>query len=105
MFAMFGDMGNDNAVSLPYLQREVGEGVYDAIIHVGDMAYDMAELDGLRGDIFMEQIEPISSMIPYMTCPGLKEIKSIINLGSNHIKLYFNLHFLNPEIHKKYCDF
>ena len=74
MFAMFGDMGNDNAVSLPYLQREVGEGVYDAIIHVGDMAYDMAELDGLRGDIFMEQIEPISSMIPYMTCPGLKEI-------------------------------
>ena len=105
MFAMFGDMGNDNAVSLPYLQREVGEGVYDAIIHVGDMAYDMAELDGLRGDIFMEQIEPISSMIPYMTCPGLKEIKFIINLGSNHIKLYSNLHFLNPEIHKKIHDF
>ena len=70
MIAMFGDMGNDNAVSLPYLQREVGEDVYDAVVHVGDMAYDMAELDGQRGDIFMEQIEPISSMVPYMTCPG-----------------------------------
>ena len=38
-------------------------GLYDAAIHVGDMAYDMAELDGHRGDIFMEQIEPIASMV------------------------------------------
>lgn len=37
------------------------------------MAYDMAELDGERGDIFMEQIEPIASMVPYMTCPGNHE--------------------------------
>ena len=72
---MFGDMGNDNAVSLPWIQREVGDGVYDAVIHVGDMAYDMAELDGTRGDVFMEQIEPIASMVPYMTCPGYNGIK------------------------------
>ena len=104
MFAMFGDMGNDNAVSLPYLQREVGEGVYDAIIHVGDMAYDMAELDGLRGDIFMEQIEPISSMIPYMTCPGLKEIKFYYPSGVYSYWVIY-LYFLNPEIHKKFHDF
>ena len=38
-------------------------GLYDAAIHVGDMAYDMAELDGHRGDVFMEQIEPIASMV------------------------------------------
>ena len=42
----------------------VWSGLYDAAIHVGDMAYDMAELDGHRGDIFMEQIEPIASMVP-----------------------------------------
>lgn len=71
--ALFGDMGNENAVSLPFLQREVGEGLYDAVIHVGDMAYDMAEENGVRGDIFMEQIEPIASMLPYMTCPGNHE--------------------------------
>ena len=41
----------------------IWEGLYDAAIHVGDMAYDMAELDGHRGDVFMEQIEPIASMV------------------------------------------
>jgi len=107
MFAMFGDMGNDNAVSLPYLQREVGEGVYDAIIHVGDMAYDMAELDGLRGDIFMEQIEPISSMIPYMTCPGNHEwhynftnYKARFNMPNDDKNMFFSydvgpIHFVS----------
>ena len=68
--ALFGDMGNENAVSLPFLQRGAGEGMFDAIIHVGDFAYDMYENNGERGDLFMEQIEPIASTVPYMTCPG-----------------------------------
>ena len=40
-FAVFGDMGNENAKSLTRLQREVHLGTYDALIHVGDFAYDM----------------------------------------------------------------
>ena len=56
--------------SLPFLQQGASEGMFQAIIHVGDMAYDMAEDNGQRGDAFMEQIEPISSTVPYMTCPG-----------------------------------
>jgi hypothetical protein len=40
-FALFGDMGNVNAVSLPRLQKETQSGMYDMIIHVGDFAYDM----------------------------------------------------------------
>ena len=44
--------------------------MFDAIIHVGDFAYDMYENNGERGDLFMEQIEPIASTVPYMTCPG-----------------------------------
>jgi phosphoglycolate phosphatase-like HAD superfamily hydrolase len=39
--AIFGDLGNENARSLPYLQEEVQRGMYDAILHVGDFAYDM----------------------------------------------------------------
>lgn len=39
--AIFGDMGNVNAVSLPYLQAESQSGMYDVILHVGDFAYDM----------------------------------------------------------------
>lgn len=32
--AIFGDMGNENAQSLPRLQREAQRGMYDTIIHV-----------------------------------------------------------------------
>jgi hypothetical protein len=39
--AIFGDLGNENAISLPHLQEEVQRGMYDAILHVGDFAYDM----------------------------------------------------------------
>lgn len=40
-FAIFGDLGNTNAQSLPRLQEEAQAGMYDAILHVGDFAYDM----------------------------------------------------------------
>ena len=39
--AIYGDMGNENAQSLGRLQEEVQRNMYDAIIHVGDFAYDM----------------------------------------------------------------
>ena len=39
--AIFGDLGSENAQSLPYLQEEVQRGLYDAILHIGDFAYDM----------------------------------------------------------------
>ncbi|RUS75263.1 hypothetical protein EGW08_016978, partial [Elysia chlorotica] len=32
---MYGDMGNENAQSLPRLQVEAVQGMYDAVIHVG----------------------------------------------------------------------
>lgn len=39
--AIYGDMGNENAQSLARLQEETQRGMYDAILHVGDFAYDM----------------------------------------------------------------
>lgn len=39
--AVFGDLGNINGVSLPYLQQEAQRTLYDVILHVGDFAYDM----------------------------------------------------------------
>ncbi|PNF29564.1 Acid phosphatase type 7 [Cryptotermes secundus] len=71
--AIFGDLGNENARSLPHLQEEVQRGMYDAILHVGDFAYDMDSENGLIGDEFMKQIQPISAYVPYMTCPGNHE--------------------------------
>lgn len=73
--AVFGDMGSINAQSLPRLQREAHMNMYDAIIHVGDFAYDMNFDNANVGDEFMRLIEPISAYLPYMTCPGNHEEK------------------------------
>ncbi|KAJ8940375.1 hypothetical protein NQ318_015768 [Aromia moschata] len=71
--AIFGDMGNENAQSLVRLQEEAQRGIYDAILHVGDFAYDMDSDNAEVGDAFMRQIESIAAYLPYMTCPGNHE--------------------------------
>lgn len=72
---LFGDMGNENAQSLTRLQEETQRGVYDAVIHVGDFAYDMNSENAQVGDQFMQQIEGIAAYLPYMTVPGNHEEK------------------------------
>lgn len=74
-FAIFGDMGNENAQSLAFLQRESEQGMYDAIIHVGDFAYDMDSENATIGDEFMNQIQQIAAYVPYMVCAGNHEEK------------------------------
>ncbi|XP_073980741.1 acid phosphatase type 7-like [Rhodnius prolixus] len=71
--AVYGDLGNVNARSLPRLQEETQRHVYDAIIHAGDLAYDMKDKNGEVGDEFMRQIQPIAAYVPYMVCPGNHE--------------------------------
>lgn len=71
--AIYGDMGNENAQSLARLQQETQRGMYDAILHVGDFAYDMNSENGKVGDEFMRQIESVAAYVPYMTCPGNHE--------------------------------
>lgn len=71
--ALFGDMGNENSQSMPRLQEETQRGFYDAIIHVGDFAYDMNTDNARVGDEFMTQIETIAAYVPYQVCPGNHE--------------------------------
>ncbi|KAK9710622.1 Calcineurin-like phosphoesterase [Popillia japonica] len=73
--AIYGDMGNENAQSLVRLQEESQRGMYDAILHVGDFAYDMDTQNAYIGDAFMRQIESVAAYVPYMTCPGNHEEK------------------------------
>ncbi|KAJ8290422.1 hypothetical protein GJAV_G00012650 [Gymnothorax javanicus] len=71
--ALFGDLGNENPQSLSRLQKDTQVGMYDAILHIGDFAYDMDEDNGRIGDEFMNQIQSIAAYVPYMTCPGNHE--------------------------------
>ena len=42
--AVYGDLGVVNAQSLEQLIKETHDGMYDAILHVGDFAYDMDDV-------------------------------------------------------------
>jgi len=54
-------------------QRAQKNKTIDAIIHLGDFAYDLQSNDGLIGDTFLQQIEPLAAKVPYMICPGNHE--------------------------------
>lgn len=73
--AIYGDLGNENAQSLARLQQETQRGLYDAILHVGDFAYDMNTNNAHVGDAFMNQIESVAAYLPYMVSPGNHEEK------------------------------
>uniref|UniRef100_A0A8C2RJ51 Purple acid phosphatase n=1 Tax=Capra hircus TaxID=9925 RepID=A0A8C2RJ51_CAPHI len=71
--AVFGDLGADNPRALPRLRRDTLQGMYDAVLHVGDFAYNMDQDNARVGDRFMKLIEPVAASLPYMTCPGNHE--------------------------------
>lgn len=39
-FALYGDLGNENPQSLARLQKETQLGMYDAILHIGELSAD-----------------------------------------------------------------
>ncbi|BET01030.1 Purple acid [Nesidiocoris tenuis] len=105
--AVYGDMGNENARSLPYLQKDIISGLYDAILHVGDFAYDMRNDNGEVGDQFMRQIEPIAAYVPYMVSAGNHEesynfshYRARFSMPGGHENLWYSfdlgpIHFIN----------
>lgn len=55
------------------LRQQVKNQAYDAIIHVGDFAYDLHTNNGKMGDLFMQELEPIAANIPYQVVVGNHE--------------------------------
>lgn len=66
-------MGLDNGQAIPMLQREAQNYMYNAIIHAGDIAYNLYGKDGIVGDEFMNKIQTIAAYVPYMVAPGNHE--------------------------------
>lgn len=74
-FLVFGDLGVHTRI-IPTLVEEALKGEYTALLHVGDIAYNLRDDDGRVGDTFMQLIEPVAAHLPYMTCPGNHESDS-----------------------------
>ncbi|BFZ07359.1 hypothetical protein BsWGS_10399 [Bradybaena similaris] len=104
---VIGDLGSANAQSLPRLQLDAAAGMYDAIIHVGDFAYDLQADNARVGDTFMKQIESLAATLPYMTCPGNHEYyynfsnyKARFNMPNDNKRMYYSfnmgpIHFVS----------
>jgi hypothetical protein len=60
---------------------------FDAVLHNGDLGYDLNDYNGRVGDIFGRISEPIAANFPYMTVPGNHEDHS----NATHYKARYNM--------------
>mmetsp|Transcript_900 Transcript_900/g.2137 ORF Transcript_900/g.2137 Transcript_900/m.2137 type:complete len:440 (-) Transcript_900:327-1646(-) len=74
-FLIYGDFGTGSQIktTMKRLEKEIKGYKYDAIVHIGDMAYDLNDDDGRNGDLFLNSIQPLAAKIPYMTSQGNHE--------------------------------
>ena len=99
--AIIGDLGAQNAISLPYLEQKIHENQLDLVIHAGDFAYDLRDDSGFQGDRFMTEIEPVAAYVPYMTCPGNHEHPN----QYNEYRHRFMMPYSNPDPLDLYYSF
>ena len=50
-------------------------GDIDYVVHLGDLAYNMEMSNGTRGDGYMYAMQPLLSLVPWVTVEGNHEIE------------------------------
>ncbi|XP_074602984.1 acid phosphatase type 7-like [Brevipalpus obovatus] len=85
--AIYGDMGDQDARILDKVYEKSQEHFFDAILHVGDLAYDLDDDCGRKGDRFMNLIQPIAAHVPYMVCPGNHEMANNFSHYNNRFSM------------------
>mmetsp|Transcript_32628 Transcript_32628/g.56686 ORF Transcript_32628/g.56686 Transcript_32628/m.56686 type:complete len:449 (+) Transcript_32628:1585-2931(+) len=69
------------------LVRDAEVGHFDALIHLGDIAYNLNSDFGRVGDQFIRMIQPVASKYPYLTIPGNHEHDD----NMTHYKMRFDM--------------
>lgn len=74
-FAVIGDMGigNWSDASRAFLTDLAQSHSYDALLHLGDIAYNLHSHKGRTGDEFLRDVQPIAAHAPYLVAPGNHE--------------------------------
>ena len=72
-YAVFADLGLANDVALAAITEDALVGVFDAVLHAGDFAYNFEDRKGENGNDFMNSITPIASRYPYAVARGNHE--------------------------------
>lgn len=80
-------MGDEHGLTLPDVQEDVQNHHYDALLHCGDLAYDLWKGEGQVGVDWMKSIEGVAAYLPYMVSPGNHEQR----YNFSHYKEYFSM--------------
>lgn len=93
---IYGDLGVGDQIvpTVSRLLQETDTYDYDAVIHNGDIAYDLDSDQGERGDIFLRSIEPIASQLPYMVSQGNHESGPVLPHYINRFQMPGNVNNL-----------
>ena len=86
---IYGDFGVGDQIlaTLTSLIAEIDTHTYDAVIHNGDLAYDLDDDYGQRGDTFLRSIEPVASRVPYMLAQGNHESGLVLPHYTNRFQM------------------
>ncbi|KAF0696329.1 Aste57867_12888 [Aphanomyces stellatus] len=86
-FLVTGDIGYQNAATLPMMQAAVARDEVDAVVSVGDYAYDLHTSGGAVGDVFLNEMEPIAASVPFMVAMGNHEVKKAFSHYTHRFQL------------------
>jgi hypothetical protein len=85
VYAIFADLGLNNNVALGALIAGTEGGLYDYVIHGGDLAYDLSVAESAVGNAFMNAIQPVASRVPYQPCAGNHEWEADGSLFTSYV--------------------
>eukprot|EP01047_Picozoa_sp_COSAG01_P042213 COSAG01_NODE_3672_length_5809_cov_4.250263_3_plen_550_part_00 len=71
--AVFGDMGVFRWNNMFNLAQRAERGMLDALVHIGDHAYNLMQNDDRRGDGYLNAYQPILTQVPWMPIVGNHE--------------------------------
>ena len=68
-----GEVDEARAVALDAAALDAETTQYDALLHCGDIGYDLDSDDGKKADRFLNAMQPLVASLPYLVSPGNHE--------------------------------
>ena len=91
--AIYGDMGNDAGNNMGNLRADCASGAVDAVVHMGDHAYNMGNGDDLHGDAYMQAFQHVLARCPWIPVIGNHE--STMGEGKDKVDASSEQRYLN----------
>jgi hypothetical protein len=93
--AIYGDMGNTEGNNMGNLRVDCERGAIDAVVHMGDHAYNMGNGNDYHGDAYMQAFQGVLAQCPWLPLIGNHE--STKGEGRDKVDLSTEHRYLNQS--------